>query len=346
MGFRFRRSLKIFPGVRWNLSTRGSSLSFGGRGAHYTVGSSGSRFTFGIPGTGMSWTDYHPARTGHPSAVKVSSIPPPDDDFLKRNTETVHIHFSDRRPDEPPITTEQLQAIEKMIPQEAGFDFSSLGRDQAEEFLGRYREEQRIFTKKILKKYLRENGARVPGWVIDHAVDFPGKPIPGTGSRWGAGRYLVAALILYAFVSSMVSLVRKNLGDEGTPGPSSVSTVPPPSSRMPTGTALRPSGMPLVTKAVEKPVPAPERRKAPYSGPLPEKRFWPTEVRINAAVQLRGTVDDMPRSRTARPGAVLNAKLSPDHRTVRLSQLGLSGELPIGETDFADRAVSARDGGE
>ncbi len=226
MGFRFRRSLKIFPGVRWNLSKRGSSLSFGGRGAHYTVGSSGSRFTFGLPGTGMSWTDYHPARTGHPSTVKVSSIPPPDNDFLKRNTETVHIHFSDRRPDEPPISNEQLKVIREMIPEGSGFDFSDLGRDQAEELMGHYREEQRIFTKKILRKYLRENGVRVPGWVIDHSVDFPGKPIPGTGFRWGVGRWLVAALILYA----LVSIVGKN-SERGAP--SSTTFDPPLGSATP-----------------------------------------------------------------------------------------------------------------
>jgi hypothetical protein len=297
----------------------------------------------------MSWTDYHPSRTGHPSAVKVSSIPPPNDDFLKRNTETVHIHFSDRRPDEPPITKEQLKAIGEMIPDNSGFDFSALGRDQAEEFLGHYREEQRIFTKKILRKYLRENGARVPGWVIDHSVDFPGKPIPGTGSRWGVGRWLVAALILYA----VVSIVGKN-SERSTP--SSTTFDPPPGSvtqnhRPSLPSASRPrfssSGVGLdPTVAVS---PSPEgmgTKKVRFSGPLPEQRYWPTEVRVSSPVKLTGMVDGSRRDRTAQPGAVLNATLSSDRRTVRLSQLGLSGELPIGETDFAERALSSRDGGE
>jgi len=62
--FRFRRSVKLFPGVRWNIGKKSSSLSIGGRGAHYTVGTSGSRTTVGIPGTGLSYTE----TSGHPPA--------------------------------------------------------------------------------------------------------------------------------------------------------------------------------------------------------------------------------------------------------------------------------------
>ena len=54
--FRFRRSIKLFPGVRWNFGKKSSSLSFGVRGAHYTVGTRGSRTTVGLPGTGLSYT--------------------------------------------------------------------------------------------------------------------------------------------------------------------------------------------------------------------------------------------------------------------------------------------------
>ena len=55
--FRFRRSVKLFPGVRWNFGKKSTSLSIGPRGAHYTVGTSGSRTTIGIPGTGLSYTE-------------------------------------------------------------------------------------------------------------------------------------------------------------------------------------------------------------------------------------------------------------------------------------------------
>ena len=55
--FRFRRSIKLFPGIRWNFGKKSTSLSIGPRGAHYTVGTSGSRTTVGIPGTGLSYTE-------------------------------------------------------------------------------------------------------------------------------------------------------------------------------------------------------------------------------------------------------------------------------------------------
>jgi hypothetical protein len=67
VGFRFRRSVRLFPGLRVNLSKSGASLSLGGRGFHYTVGHKGTRVTAGIPGTGLSWTEYTP-HTNHFSA--------------------------------------------------------------------------------------------------------------------------------------------------------------------------------------------------------------------------------------------------------------------------------------
>jgi hypothetical protein len=62
MGFRFRRSIKIAPGLRLNLGLRGLSASFGTKGLTYTVGTSGERLTAGIPGTGLSYTTAIPSR--------------------------------------------------------------------------------------------------------------------------------------------------------------------------------------------------------------------------------------------------------------------------------------------
>ena len=59
MGFRFRKSIKIAPGVRLNLSKRGvSSVSVGGKGLTYNINKKGSRTTIGLPGTGMSHSSY------------------------------------------------------------------------------------------------------------------------------------------------------------------------------------------------------------------------------------------------------------------------------------------------
>jgi hypothetical protein len=69
--FRFRRSIRIAPGVRWNIGKKGSSVSFGGHGLTHTIGAKGSRTTIGIPGTGVSYTQVHS------SPKRPSAAPPP-----------------------------------------------------------------------------------------------------------------------------------------------------------------------------------------------------------------------------------------------------------------------------
>jgi tetratricopeptide (TPR) repeat protein len=55
MGIRFRKSMRIAPGVRLSVSKSGLGVSAGVRGARYSVHSSGRRTTtVGIPGTGVS----------------------------------------------------------------------------------------------------------------------------------------------------------------------------------------------------------------------------------------------------------------------------------------------------
>ncbi len=55
MGFRFRRAVKISPGLRLNLSKGGLSLSAGVRGASMTFGTRGAYGNIGLPGTGLSY---------------------------------------------------------------------------------------------------------------------------------------------------------------------------------------------------------------------------------------------------------------------------------------------------
>ncbi len=54
--WRFRKSKKIAPGVRINLSRSGPSLSVGPKGAKVNISRKGTRTTVGIPGTGISRT--------------------------------------------------------------------------------------------------------------------------------------------------------------------------------------------------------------------------------------------------------------------------------------------------
>gem|GEM_PF-5227109 len=54
--FRFRRTVKILPGIRLNLSRSGVSTSIGVRGAHVTLGHGKVRTTVGLPGSGLSYS--------------------------------------------------------------------------------------------------------------------------------------------------------------------------------------------------------------------------------------------------------------------------------------------------
>lgn len=55
MGFRFRKSIRLAPGVRLNFGKRGMSISAGVKGASVTLGSRGTYANMSIPGTGISY---------------------------------------------------------------------------------------------------------------------------------------------------------------------------------------------------------------------------------------------------------------------------------------------------
>src|SRR6266404_9708386 len=62
---RFRRSIRILPGIRLNFGKRGVSTSIGVRGAHITVGHGKVRTTVGLPGTGLSYTHVEGTHQAH-----------------------------------------------------------------------------------------------------------------------------------------------------------------------------------------------------------------------------------------------------------------------------------------
>jgi len=56
MGFRMRKSIRVVPGLRVNLTKTGIGMSVGGRGMRYSVHSSGRHTgSVGLPGTGLSY---------------------------------------------------------------------------------------------------------------------------------------------------------------------------------------------------------------------------------------------------------------------------------------------------
>ena len=65
MAFRIRKSFKIAPGIRLNVSKSGLSTSLGRKGATVNISKRGTKVTTGIPGLGISRSKlYKPAAGG------------------------------------------------------------------------------------------------------------------------------------------------------------------------------------------------------------------------------------------------------------------------------------------
>src|SRR6266446_3756103 len=79
MGWRFRHSFKVIPGVRLNLSKSGLSCSIGGAPFTMNVGSRGFYGTASLPGTGISYrqkfggSELYP--TNSPNVLPPTPIP-------------------------------------------------------------------------------------------------------------------------------------------------------------------------------------------------------------------------------------------------------------------------------
>lgn len=58
MGFRFRKSVTLFKGIRLNFGRRGVGISAGVPGFRVGVNSRGTYTSVGVPGTGVSWFSY------------------------------------------------------------------------------------------------------------------------------------------------------------------------------------------------------------------------------------------------------------------------------------------------
>ena len=82
MGFRFRKRIKIAPGVYINLSKSGVSTTLGKPGASINIGKKGTRGKVGLPGTGLSYSSQlsksKTSRTRQPSDPATTSQPPLD----------------------------------------------------------------------------------------------------------------------------------------------------------------------------------------------------------------------------------------------------------------------------
>ena len=55
MPFRFRKSIRLFPGVKLNINSKSTSVTLGSGRVHETLSSTGRRTTSVRIGDGLSW---------------------------------------------------------------------------------------------------------------------------------------------------------------------------------------------------------------------------------------------------------------------------------------------------
>lgn len=120
MGFRFRRSVRLFPGVRVNFSLSGVSVSAGVPGAMINIGPRGSRLTMGLPGTGISYTHNlsspRPAKRSSPHAeIYLGSPAPPEPVRPEAEAQPGPLVGEIKSAEVASLTSPDLEGLKKLI---------------------------------------------------------------------------------------------------------------------------------------------------------------------------------------------------------------------------------------
>ena len=179
MGFlRFRRRIKILPGIRLNIGKNSTSISVGPRGAHYTIGTAGSRVSVGLPGTGLSYSQIH--KHNGQEAIAIPTVPEPGELPIptaewfaeQKQVQKVALHIPDRQHDEPSISPEQLKALSgcgQLV--NPSFDLSTLGSLQAASLLDQVKSLRSGFSRERLKQFYTERGHDLSDETISKLYD-------------------------------------------------------------------------------------------------------------------------------------------------------------------------------
>ena len=90
MSLRFKKSIKILPGIKLNISKNGlNSVTIGKPGASVNISKKGKQATIGIPGTGLSYSKKISSRVDTHS--KSPSVPPSAELNSKHSTNPTKI---------------------------------------------------------------------------------------------------------------------------------------------------------------------------------------------------------------------------------------------------------------
>lgn len=74
MAIRFRKSVKLAPGVRLNLGKKSASVRVGGKGLGYTTGTKGKTVSASVPGTGLGYSKKLPKSKSNGGSVGLLSV--------------------------------------------------------------------------------------------------------------------------------------------------------------------------------------------------------------------------------------------------------------------------------
>lgn len=121
MGWRYRKSFRLFPGVRINVSQRGISTTIGVRGASINFSNRGTYLNTGIPGTGISYRQridgpVKPAPS--PFAPRLPELPQPSPtvfDIPYYTLSELHLPGAIKSSDIDTLTSEGLQDLRSLL---------------------------------------------------------------------------------------------------------------------------------------------------------------------------------------------------------------------------------------
>lgn len=110
MAFRFRRSIKIAPGIRLNVGKSGlTGLTIGTRGFSFTLGKEGTYVNVGLPGTGLSYRSKLGA--GWSAVSAPNPLPQTETEFSLTLEKDGTVSYWDAA--EKPLSPAQIERVQK-----------------------------------------------------------------------------------------------------------------------------------------------------------------------------------------------------------------------------------------
>ncbi len=202
MGFRFRKSVKIAPGVKINLSKSGGSLSLGGRGATVNIGSRGVRSTYSIPGTGISYVTQTSSSRNTRSSSSHSSNRSAYKELLRQQKEEEKQRLLREAEEGYKFFQVKIDSLENILKnrEKQPFDWESLtaprGEHQPEIYEpSGFTEPEKNFSKETLRQEIRGKSSRFYIAYFLIGLGF----ILLFQSFWASLLVLVSAAASYAF---------------------------------------------------------------------------------------------------------------------------------------------------